>query len=137
MKPKQFLIGLAVLSLLILTPALFRANSAPAPEVAPVIRARGLELVDDHGRLRAELKVFPAQPALKMPDGTTGFPESVVFRLIDSKGGPNIKLTTTEDGSGVVVGSESGYVQIITRGTNLPVVKLVAKDGREQVMKLP
>ncbi|HEX4265865.1 MAG TPA: hypothetical protein VH597_16145 [Verrucomicrobiae bacterium] len=137
MKPKQFLIGLAVLTLLTLMPALFRANSAPTPEIPSVIRARALELVDDHGRVRAELKVFPAQPALKMPDGTTGYPESVLLRLINSKGGPDIKLTATEDGAGLVIGGESGYVQILSRGTNLPIVKLVAKDGREQVVKLP
>jgi hypothetical protein len=136
MKTQRFAIGLTVLNLLILAATLFRANSAAAPDIAPVLRGRALELVDDHGRVRAELRVFPADPALKMPDGTTGYPESVLLRVIDSKGGPNLKLTTTEDGAGLVIGNGSGYAQILSRGTNLPILKLVAKDGREQVLKL-
>src|SRR2546426_10422324 len=28
----------------------------------------------------------------KMPDGTTGYPETVLLRLLSSKGGPNIKI---------------------------------------------
>jgi hypothetical protein len=70
-----------------------------------------------------------------MPDGTIGYPEAVQLRLISSQGGPNVKLGTTEDGAGLVIGGEAGYVQVLSRGTNLPFVKLVTKDGREQVMK--
>ena len=135
MRIQRFAIILTVINLFILIAALFRGNSATAPEVAPVLRARALELVDEHGRVRAEIKLFPAQPALKMPDGTTGYPEAVQLRLIDSKNGPNVKLVATEDGSGMVLGGESGYVQVLSRGTNLPFVKLVTKDGREQIMK--
>jgi hypothetical protein len=131
---KRYIIGLTVFNVFILMATLFRANSAAVPEAAPVLRGRALELVDDKGRLRAELRVCPAQPDFKMPDGTKGFPEAVLLRLLDSKNGPNVKLTTTEDGAGLVIGGESGYVQILSRGTNLPTIKLVAKDGREQVL---
>jgi hypothetical protein len=55
--------------------------------------------------------------------------------MINSKGGPNVKLVATEDGAGLVLGGESGYVQVLSRNSNLPFVKLVTKDGREQVMK--
>ena len=135
MKTQRFAIGLTVLNLFILMSALFHAQSAAPPEVAPVLRGRVLELVDDHGRVRAELKVFPAQPSVKMPDGTVGFPEAVQLRLISSKGGPNVKLGTSEDGAGLVLSGESGYVQILSRGTNPPFVKLVTKDGHERVFK--
>jgi hypothetical protein len=41
----------------------------PVPEqaatVAPVLRGHALELVDDRGRVRAEIKVTPAQPSIK------------------------------------------------------------------------
>ncbi len=84
--------------------------------------------------MRAEIKVLPADPKVKMPDGTTGYPETVLLRLIDSEGGPNVKLAATEDGSGLSLGGEKGYVQILSRGAN-PVVKLVNKDGREQLIK--
>jgi hypothetical protein len=106
---------------------------AAAQNVAPVLRARALEIVDDRGRVRAEIKVLPAQPAFKMPDGTTGYPEAVQLRLITSQNGPNVKLVTTEDGSGLVLGGESGYAQILSRRTN-PFVKLVSKDGRQQTI---
>lgn len=53
-----------------------------------MLRVRGLELVDDQGRVRAMLKVFPADTTTKMPDGTTGYPETVLLRLIDSKAHP-------------------------------------------------
>jgi hypothetical protein len=58
--------------------SLAQPHSAAAQEIAPVLRGRALEIIDDQGRIRAEPKVFPAQPALKMPDGTTGYPEPSV-----------------------------------------------------------
>ena len=91
--------GLTVLNLVVLMATSFRANSATTPDLPPVLRVRGLEVVDDQGRVRAMLKIFPGDPKVKMPDGTTGYPESVLFRLIDSKGAPNVKITATEDGS--------------------------------------
>src|SRR5262245_6285854 len=110
---------------------LLTASSAPKPEPAAVLRGRALELVDDHGRVRAEIKVHPPDPTIKMPDGTIGYPEAVVLRLINSAGAPNVKLVAGEDGAGLVIGSEGGYVQVISRGTNAPWAKLVMKDGRE------
>jgi len=135
MKTQRFIIVLTVINFLILIPTLFRANSATTSEAAPILRGRALELVDDHGQVRAEIKVLPAQPTFKMPDGTTGFPETEQLRLITSKNGPNVKLGTMEDGAGLVLGGESGYVQLLSRGTNLPFIKLVTKDGRERVIK--
>jgi hypothetical protein len=107
---------------------------AIAREIAPVVRARALEIVDDQGRVRAELKVLPAQPTLRMPDGTTGYPEAVQLRLISSQNSPHVKLVTTEDGSGLVLGSDNGHTQLLSRGT-APLIKIVAKDGRERTIK--
>lgn len=129
---------LAVVLSIVNAAMLIRGVALERPVVASsdaptVVRARALELVDDRGRVRAELKVLPALPDAKMPDGTTGYPESVLLRLIDSKGGPNVKLTATEDGSGLVLGSDRSYVQILSRG-GTPVIKVVTKDGREQLL---
>lgn len=44
-------------------------------------------------------------------------------------------LGATEDGAGLVLGGEKGYLQLLSRGTNNPLVKIVTKDGREQAMK--
>jgi len=136
MKTQRLGIGLTVLNLVILTCVLFRANSAPTPEVAPVLRGRGLEIVDEEGRVRAMIRVFPANPTVKMPDGTMGYPETVLLRLIDSKGAPNVKIAATEDGSAVSLGGESNptNVQVLARGTSTS-LKLVNKDGREQLIK--
>jgi hypothetical protein len=136
MKTQRLGIGLTVLNLVILVFVLLRAKSALTQEVAPVLRGHGLEIVDDQGRVRAMIKVFPASPTAKMPDGTTGYPETVLLRLIDSKGAPNVKIAATEDGSAVSLGGESNptNVQVLARGTSTS-LKLVNKDGREQLIK--
>ena len=132
----RFAIGLTALNLVILMSVMFRANAAPSPEKAPMLRGSGLEIVDDQGRVRAMIKIFPADPTVKMPDGTKGYPETVLLRLIDSKGGPNVKIAAAEDGSAVSLGGASNptHVQVLARGTTTS-LKLVNKDGHEQVIK--
>jgi hypothetical protein len=70
-----------------------------------------------------------------MPDGTTGYPETVLLRLINSKGGPNVKLAATEDGSALVLGGESNptHVQILARGASTS-MKLSNKDGQVKLI---
>src|SRR5262245_7052469 len=136
MKAQRIAIGLTVLNLLILAYTLFRASPAASTEVAPVVRAHALEIVDDNGRVRAMIRVFPASPTAKMPDGTVGYPETVLLRLIDSKGAPNVKIAATEDGSVISFAGQSNptHVQVRARGTSTS-LKLVNKDGREQLIK--
>ena len=136
MKTQRLAIALTVLNLVILVFGLLRATSAATPEAGSVLRGRGLEIVDDHGRVRAMIKVFPASPTAKMPDGTMGYPETVLLRLIDSKGAPNVKIAATEDGSAVSLGGESNptNVQVLARCTSTS-LKMVNKDGREHLIK--
>jgi hypothetical protein len=136
MKTQRIAIGLAVLNLLILGYVLFRPSTAASADVAPVLRAHALEIVDDNGRVRAMIRVFPPSPNAKMPDGTMGYPETVLLRLIDSNGAPNVKIAATEDGSAVSLGGESNptNVQLLARGASTS-VKLVNKDGQQQVIK--
>ena len=134
MKTQQLLVALTVANAALLMFSMTQPRRTAAQDVAPVLRGRAFEIVDDQGRVRAEIKVLPAQPRFKMPDGTTGYPETVQLRLFTSKGGPNVKLAATEDGSGLVLGGVPGYVQVLARGTN-PFVKLVNKDGRQQTIK--
>ncbi|MEN3338126.1 MAG: hypothetical protein V7647_1802 [Acidobacteriota bacterium] len=133
-KLQRLTIALTAFNLILLACGLVRLRPAAAQEVAPVLRARGLEIVDDQGRVRAEIKVLPAQPTLKMPDGTTGYPETVQLRLISSQNSPDVKLATIEDGSALVLGGEKGYTQLLSRGTD-PFIKIVTKDGRERTIK--
>jgi hypothetical protein len=136
MKTIRFTAVLTVLNLFILTLALFRANPVTTSQVAPVLRGRALEIVDDRGRVRAMIRVFPPSPQVKMPDGTTGYPETVLLRLIDSEGAPNVKIAATEDGSALSFGGESNptHVQILARGARTS-LKLVNQDGRQQVIQ--
>ena len=133
----MFVVALVIMNLALWANQLAqgRPDHSVNTDVDPILRARAFEILDEQGRVRAELKVLPAEPNLKMPDGTTGYPETVQLRLITSQGGPNVKLGATEDGAGLVIGGPSGYVQVLSRGTNLPFVKVVTKDGREQVLK--
>ena len=121
-------VNVAAVSLTLLLPR----QIAAARDLPPVLRAQALEIVDNHGRVRAEIKVVPAQPDLKMGDETVDYPEAVQFRLISSQGAPNVKLIATEDGSGQVLGGQSSYVQILARGSD-PSMKILNKDGRQQV----
>jgi hypothetical protein len=137
MQTQRFAIGLTTLNLLVLTAVLLRAapEAAPGSDTPPVLQVRGLELVDDQGRVRAMLKIFPADPTVEMPDGSKGYPETVLFRLIDSEGAPNVKIAATEDGSGISLGGDSDptHIQILARGDTTSMT-LVDRAGKKQVL---
>jgi hypothetical protein len=79
------------LLLLAARPAPGAAQAAqPAPEV---LRARLIELVDQQGQVRGQLKVEP--------DG------EVVFRLRDARGNIRVKLGASETGSGLLLTDEN------------------------------
>jgi hypothetical protein len=106
-------------------------RSAEVNSAGSVLRGRALEITDDEGRIRASIKVYPASV---LPDGST-YPESVLLRLINSQGTPNVKLAATEDGSALVLGGADNptHVQILARGTTTS-LKLTNKDGRQQLI---
>ena len=84
-KVQRLTIILTAVNLILLMFGLVQLRPASAEEVTPVLRTRALEIVDHQGRVRAEIRVLPAQPTLKMPDGTTGYPEAVQLRRISSQ----------------------------------------------------
>jgi hypothetical protein len=138
-KTQRLLVVLTVLNILLLVFSLGRTRAVLAEgagRTAPVLRGRALELVDDRGRVRASITVLPADTTFKMPDGTTGYPETVLLRLITSKGRPNVKLGASERGAGLLLGGDSDptYVQILAEGPNTT-MKLSNGDGREQLIK--
>jgi hypothetical protein len=133
-KLQRLTIVLTAVNLVVLAFGLAQLRPAAAQGIAPIIRARALEIVDDRGRVRAEIKVLPAQPTLKMPDGTTGYPETVQLRLLSSEHNPNVKLATTEDGAGLVLGGQQGHTQLLSRGAE-PFIKIVTKDGKERTIR--
>jgi len=71
-----------------------------------------------------------------MPDGTTGYPETVLLRLRSSAGRPNVKLAATEDGAGLVLGGDSDptYAQLLARGDST-FLKLSNKNGHVHLVE--
>ncbi len=136
MKTQHVLFALTFANLGLLLWPVIRPRVTAAEEIAPVLRGRELQLVDDRGRVRAEIKVLPPDPAVKMPNGTTGYPETVLLRLIDSQGRPNVKIAATEDGSGISLGGDSNptHIQILSRGDR-PLMKVVNRDGKQQTIQ--
>ncbi len=136
MKIQRILIALTFINTALLAFVLARPSLEGAHGLAPVLRGRALEIVDDRGLVRASIAVYPADPKIRMPDGTTGYPETVLLRLITSKGRPNVKIAATERGSVTALGGESDptYIQLLAEGARTS-LKLVDKEGRQQVIK--
>jgi hypothetical protein len=136
MRTQRFLVALTLVNILLLVFSLSQTRAVVAEGAAPVLRGRALEIVDDRGRVRASISVLPADPTVKMPDGTIGYPETVLLRLITSKGRPTVKLAATERGAGQLLGGESDptYVQILAEGPSTS-LRLSDGDGREQLIK--
>jgi hypothetical protein len=136
MKNQRLLVILTVFNILLLVFTLGRTRAVVAEGIAPVLRGRALEIVDDRGRVRASIRIQPEDPSFKRPDGTMEYPETVLLRLIDSKGGSNVKLGATQRGAGLLLGGESDptYVQILAKGPSTS-LKLSNKDGREHLIK--
>jgi hypothetical protein len=131
-----FLTTVTFLNILLLAFSVGQTRAVVAERIAPVLRGRALEIVDDKGRVRASITVLPGDPKFKMPDGTIGYPESVLLRLISPEGRPNVKLGASAEGSGLGLSGEDDptYVQILAQGPSTS-IKLTNKDGRERVIK--
>jgi hypothetical protein len=138
MTNQRLLAALSVGNLLLLAFSLLQSCTVAAGGSSDVLRGRGLEIVDDNGRVRASISILPPDPSVKMPDGTTGYPETVLLRLITSEGRPNVKIGAGENGSGLLLGGEEDptYVQILAEGSS-PRLKLSNKSGQTQVLQLP
>ena len=125
MKTQRALVALTLLNLGLFACQLTPLRRAEAQGAPTVLRGSGIEIVDDQGRLRAQLKIEPADKTFKMPDGRTGYPETVIFRLITADGKPRVKLTTSEEGSGLMVLGQSDTTHA-----------LLLADGGETSLKL-
>ena len=136
MKTQRLAIALTVINLVILMITLAHSRPATADAVAPVLRGRMLEIVDDQGKVRASIKLHPADKTFKMPDGKIGYPETVMFRLIDPNGRPEVKIGASEQGGGIglIGASDTTHVLLQAEGADSS-LKLTNKDGRQQLIK--
>jgi hypothetical protein len=111
----------------------FRPTVA-AQDVAPVLRGRALEIVDERGRVRASINVYPAST---QKNGES-YHETVLLRLITERGRPSVKIGASEQSAGSSLagptGTKATYVQLGANGT-VSSLRLKNEDGREQVFK--
>jgi len=134
MTMQRLLIPLTVtnLALLLLTVA---AQIGPglALDAAPVVRGRALEIVDDQGRVRASIQV---QPPTRFEASGKPYPETVILRLIDANGRPEVKIAASERGAGLSFVGDSDATQVILEAEGADSsLKLTNKNGRQQIVK--
>jgi hypothetical protein len=135
MKTDRLLILLTAVNAGILAYQLMRPTSGDAASDVPaVVRARALEIVDDRGRVRASLAVFPEDP--KHLWKGEPYPETVLLRLITADGRPNVKLGASRRGAALLIGGEADptYVQVLAEGGESS-VKLVDQNGTERLIE--
>ena len=143
MKIQRVLIALTVINLglaLFLVSQIRRVDAgvdaAAGAAPAQVLRGSSLEIVDDQGRVRASIKLQAGDPNYKMPDGKTGYPETVMFRLIDANGRPEVKIGASAEGGGIGLIGETDNTHIVLKADGpATVLKLTNKDGKQQLIK--
>ena len=134
MKTQRFLVTLTLVNLAVLVATLVQSRPAAAQGVPAMLRGRGLEIVDEAGRVRASISVMPASTATN----GTAYPETVLLRLITERGRPSAKISATEEAAGLSFAGPTGtsetYVILEAKG-KASSLKLRNEDGREQVVK--
>lgn len=133
MNTQRFGIVLTVVNLFLLALLISQVNR-PAIASEAMLRGRGLEIVDEKGRVRASISVMPEE---KSANGST-VPETVLLRLITDRGRPAVKISTSEaGGSGMSLAGPTGthqtYVSIGAKDT-ATTLKMKNEDGKERVL---
>jgi hypothetical protein len=134
MKRERVLAVLTLVNLAILASTLGAMRPAAAQTIPAVLRGRSLEIVDEQGRVRASLNVLPA--------GTSAhgdrYPETVLLRLITERGRPSVKISASEEASGVSLAGPSStkdtYVILEAKGLASS-LKLRDENGQERLVK--
>jgi hypothetical protein len=123
MNSNRLAIALTVINLILLIIVIAQSRMIANQTIPEVLRVRAFELVDENGRVRAQLNI----------DETNG---EVIFRLRDEKETIRVKLGASEEGSGL----------LLINNLTEPGVHLMAKQddtsltitnqsGAEQVIK--
>ena len=135
MKNQRLLVVLTLINLALLSVQVVRPRYALAQADAPMLRGRSLEIVDERGKVRAQLSVFPADPKHKLPNGDP-YPETVLLRLIDPNGRPSVKLATDVRGGGLYLGGaeDPTMARLGAEGAEAR-LELVNKDRTEKVIR--
>lgn len=141
MKAQRIFIALTIINLaltMFLLAQLRRvdARSTEPGSPAPVLRGSALEIADDQGRVRASIKIHQGDPNYKWPDGKIGYPETVMFRLIDPNGRPEVKLGASVEGGGLGLIGETDTTNALLEAQGVDTrLKLTNKAGKQQLIK--
>lgn len=131
MKSQRIAVALTLINFAILAFTLAQNRKAEAQNTAPLLRGRGLEIVDAQGRVRASITVEPPVTV-----DSQKYPETVLLRLTDPKNGPVVKITASEDGSAIGLSDDAeGGVQVFSTKRKGSFVKVISSEGKEQVLK--
>ena len=132
MRIQRIAIGLTIVNLMLLMFLLAQNYRASATDVAPVLRGRALEIVDDQNRIRAQILTHGPETV----NGKT-YPETVLFRMATEDRAPLAKLTVSKEGSALRLSDDSqpGGVELWARRDKGNYVKAVSREGREQTLK--
>ena len=116
----RVLIGLTVINLSLLIAQLTRVARASTGDAPETVRARAIELIDERGRVRAQLNVET--------DG------EAVFRLRDAEGEIRVKLGGGREGSGLLLldGSTEPGIHLLAGSSGTSVT--LRRDGRRRAI---
>jgi hypothetical protein len=122
----RFALALTVVNVLVMIVFWSQPQAARAQAVPDILRAKGLEIVDDRGIVRAQIIVQPNDGA-------------VLFRLIDQKQKPLVKLGAGADGSGLMLTGDPARqdwsgIQVMAKPAG-STLRLLNLDGKERVIK--
>lgn len=122
MKFQRVAIVLSVFNILLLVFLLAQAPSSAQPAVSPVLRARAIEMVDENGKVRAQLNVEPTGEA--------------AFRLRDAKGTIRAKFSGGEDGAGLSLMDDRTEATVQIRANkDGGGITLFSRDGQKREVK--
>ncbi len=134
MRIQRLLIALTLVNLLVLLFTIVDRRPANAQDATPALRGRSLEIVDSQGRVRASLTVLPAG---KSANGDP-YPETVLLRLITERGRPAVKISTSEESTGVSLAGPSDtrdtYVILEAKGKSTSLT-MKNESGREHIVR--
>ena len=134
MKSSKLALALSVVnSMLVLVLLAQSFASARAEDNPPVLRGRGLQIVDEQGRVRASISVLPAGRSERGP-----YSETVLLRLITERGRPSVKIGASEQVAGLCVAGTSGtkdtYAILEARGET-STLRIRSENGKEYEVK--
>jgi len=121
MPTHRLIIGLVAVNVALLAALLVQGRRVSAASEPGTVRATAIELVDERGRVRAQLDVEPS--------GET------VFRLRDSAGEIRVKLGAGGDGSGLLLldGSTEPGIHMLAQSSGTKVT-LTSQGGQRRII---